>query len=697
MIVDLLISRKELQERQVSLKHFGSRDRFCHQVIKMSAVRATHACGKLLAQENYLAGSNLHQPSTYWSVVNQTNHVMSTMPYDSHQISKQNSSDKKDEQEEDSKTPYRTRNPFGTVMSTLEYPVKWLTNYDKVSSIVSQVQGKFRKDTSRLTNTLINKKNEIKQLERNRKNRMSFGKLDESVNRERHSLEQHIEDMNRSIISFYDTTAMMKQKTFQPPVSATTENITKTVAKNIIEKDDKEEESKWPYLTDLASYFVPQKQVSIAKAQPKKHVIRQDFVSQSELERRTRDLVYNLKTAASNMSKLKRAEELCKHLLQYPDMRTEAIKEKVLPCLFKMRQSKDNLLQMQALEGLALIGSVPPLRGRGIRLLTIDGGGTRGLVAIETLRQLEQMCQTELAKLFDYACGVSTGALIVALVFIFRIPLTECEELYKEMSRLMFTRNKYVGTGKLVWNHAFYDAKLWEEILRTKMGEKRMIDFSRDPVCPKISAMSTVINVPKMKNFLFRNYNHPSGIYSQYPGNCKHKMWEVIRASSAAPGYFEEFVLGDYVHQDGGILSNNPTAVGLHECKLLWPDQPIQCVISIGTGRYEPNLEIFPTKSSLRDKVTKIVDSATDTEAVHVTMKDLLPPKSYFRFNPYLSEDCGLDEIRPERIQQMQTDTQLYLRKNQLKVAMAARELTKSKLPHQYLVDWAKHRLDMIW
>jgi calcium-independent phospholipase A2-gamma len=52
-----------------------------------------------------------------------------------------------------------------------------------------------------------------------------------------------------------------------------------------------------------------------------------------------------------------------------------------------------------------------------------------------------------------------------------------------------------------------------------------------------------------MKNFMFRTYNLPPGVFSQYPGNCKHKVWEAIRASSAAPGYFEEFALGDYVHQ----------------------------------------------------------------------------------------------------------------------------------------------------
>lgn len=39
------------------------------------------------------------------------------------------------------------------------------------------------------------------------------------------------------------------------------------------------------------------------------------------------------------------------------------------------------------------------------------------------------------------------------------------------------------------------------------------------------------------------------GVRSHYLGDCKHKMWEAIRASSAAPGYFQEFVLGKDLHQ----------------------------------------------------------------------------------------------------------------------------------------------------
>lgn len=65
----------------------------------------------------------------------------------------------------------------------------------------------------------------------------------------------------------------------------------------------------------------------------------------------------------------------------------------------------------------------------------------------------------------------------------------------------------------------------------------------------QVSAISCLLNVPKMKSFMFRTYNLPPGVYSHYPGNCKHKVWEAIRASSAAPVYLKEFVLGDFIHQ----------------------------------------------------------------------------------------------------------------------------------------------------
>ena len=46
--------------------------------------------------------------------------------------------------------------------------------------------------------------------------------------------------------------------------------------------------------------------------------------------------------------------------------------------------------------------------------------------------------------------------------------------------------------------------------------------------------------------FLFRNYNLPLWAQSHYDGTCRHKIWEAVRASSAAPGYYEDFKIDGY-------------------------------------------------------------------------------------------------------------------------------------------------------
>lgn len=62
------------------------------------------------------------------------------------------------------------------------------------------------------------------------------------------------------------------------------------------------------------------------------------------------------------------------------------------------------------------------------------------------------------------------------------------------------------------------------------------------------------------------------------------------------------------------MLSNNPAAVALHECKLLWPDTPIKCLVSLGTGYYRRSLDQEGKyDSSLSNKFKVVIDSATDT------------------------------------------------------------------------------------
>lgn len=68
----------------------------------------------------------------------------------------------------------------------------------------------------------------------------------------------------------------------------------------------------------------------------------------------------------------------------------------------------------------------------------------------------------------------------------------------------------------------------------------------------QVSAVSAVVNWgTSPKAFVFRNYNHKPGSLSRYAGGSTCQMWQAVRASSAAPGYFQEFLLQSDIHQVG--------------------------------------------------------------------------------------------------------------------------------------------------
>ncbi|XP_062402446.1 calcium-independent phospholipase A2-gamma-like [Sardina pilchardus] len=457
--------------------------------------------------------------------------------------------------------------------------------------------------------------------------------------------------------------------------------------KDVSTKDDDVNEKK----------VVENKEQKAAEEKAKRLLLqRERIIARVSVDNRTRALVRALHRATDVRIYISRVEDLNYHLMEFPETRVVAVKEKAIPCLLRLRQATDPALQAAVRQALALVGYIDPVKGRGIRVLSIDGGGTRGLIALQTLLRLEALTGKPIYQLFDYICGVSTGAILGFLLAVVRMPLSECEELYRKLGSDVFKQNVIVGTGKMVWSHAFYDSQIWENILKEKLGLDLMVETARNPDCPKLSAVSTVVNRgTPLKAYVFRNYSMPPGVRSHYRGGCQYKLWQAIRASSAAPGYFQEFGLGGDLHQDGGLLINNPTALAIHECRCLWPKTPLQCVVSLGTGRFETVGKNNATHTSLKTKLTNIISSATDTEEVHTMLDELLPANTYFRFNPHMPEEISLDESRQEKLSLLQAEGLRYLERNEEKLRKAARFLTRDKSPAQRLGDWAKLKVDM--
>lgn len=73
----------------------------------------------------------------------------------------------------------------------------------------------------------------------------------------------------------------------------------------------------------------------------------------------------------------------------------------------------------------------------------------------------------------------------------------------------------------------------------------------------------------------------------------------------------------------------------------------------------------------------------------------LLPPDTYFRFNPYMSEDIPLNESRMDKLNFLKSEGARYLERNEAKLRKAASVLGQEKSAIQRLAEWAKLKSDM--
>ena len=348
-----------------------------------------------------------------------------------------------------------------------------------------------------------------------------------------------------------------------------------------------------------------------------------------------------------------------------------------------LSKDQDETLATKVRQTLAMLGHAEPPKAPGIRILSIDGGGTRGLVSLEILRHIELSTKRRIHELFDLICGVSSGAIITMAIGSGRFTLDQCETFYREMSENIFKTDFWSSTPRLLLSHAYYDAAVFEKTLRKAFGNTTLLNLASEPYHPKLCAVS--VNAHSVQPFLFRNYGHNPAIGNLFDGTFKAEVWQAIRASSAAPGYFQEFKFGSSILLDGGMLVNNSTGVAHSEARLLWPNEPIQCVVSVGSGKFKPNDVINVNATSLYEKAHGLVYSATDTETIHMILGNLID--NYYRFNPQLSENILISENRKLKLDQLKKEARQYLMSNELMLEQVAKKLTQPRQFHKKFLD----------
>ncbi|KAH7122841.1 ankyrin repeat-containing domain protein [Dendryphion nanum] len=244
--------------------------------------------------------------------------------------------------------------------------------------------------------------------------------------------------------------------------------------------------------------------------------------------------------------------------------------------------------------------------GPPLRILSLDGGGIRGISSLYILKEImaqvrrqyrvdhpdDQIRQYKPSDFFDLICGTSTGGLIALMLGRLKMDVSDVIEQYEQLSREVFTA---------ISNDV--EAKFDHQILETCV--KNVIVSSH----PDVDADCLLADVDGPKTFVVSTYLRGNGAtaarmrtYNSLTSDpFEAKVWEVARATSAAPTFFKPIILGGIRYGDGGTGWNNPAEEAINEAHRIWPRRPIACLVSLGTGLEDP--------VQLRDQDGQVTDS----------------------------------------------------------------------------------------
>lgn len=237
--------------------------------------------------------------------------------------------------------------------------------------------------------------------------------------------------------------------------------------------------------------------------------------------------------------------------------------------------------------------------GAGVRVLSLDGGGIRGIVQLEVLRAIEQCLGGYLAvqAFFDLIVGTGTGGLLAVALSQRDRSVDGCLDMFTAMCDHAFTpRMKGVPViNQLVQafgNGRKYKTKPLHAALKTAFSEDLDLFGASDRLRSGTRVAVTASSATGRESILLASYRRTEDIIPAYSFERPHepemelKVWETVAAALANPLYFRPFTFHGKTYLDGGLRCINPAFIADRERRLIWPDvgEP-DLFLSLGTGQ----------------------------------------------------------------------------------------------------------------
>lgn len=206
------------------------------------------------------------------------------------------------------------------------------------------------------------------------------------------------------------------------------------------------------------------------------------------------------------------------------------------------------------------------------QILSLDGGGIKGLFSAAILAAIEEDLDTSVVNHFDLITGTSTGG-IIALGLGLGLTPREIVEFYVNKGPGIFGNRFGLSSFKHWLFQKFPQAPL-RDALKEIFGDKRLADSKKRLVIP-------AYNLGEDDVYLFKTPHH-----KRLRRDYKEFMWRAALATSAAPTFFPPCrEINSIRLVDGGVWANNPTMVGIIEAvSLLGINLNAVSVLSLGTS-----------------------------------------------------------------------------------------------------------------
>ena len=294
-------------------------------------------------------------------------------------------------------------------------------------------------------------------------------------------------------------------------------------------------------------------------------------------------------------------------------------------------------------------------------ILSVDGGGIRGIIPAIILAEIEKRARKPIAEIFDLMAGTSTGGIVVAglckkdSLGKLQYSANDLVNLYQEYGPYIF-KSSFLRRSVFSWlNGAQYSHKNIECVLHKYFGDTALADVSNN-------LLLTSYDIQNNGPFFFKSWKEDVGSI---------KLSDALRSTTAAPTYFPPKYLKinevKRVLVDGGVFANNPAACAYASSKKLFPNDDI-VLLSIGTGRTYRTIKY--TNSRKFGKIGWVkpllhVMFSSSLDAVNYQLDQVMDDK-YIRIQSQLKlASPEMDNVMLQNIKYLQKEADLMIESNQ--------------------------------